>query len=217
MVVMDGHTAHTNNWAAIEALISAGIQVVLIPSHTSHYLQPLDKNPFSQFKFYWNYHLEDFNRRNSGKVLNNESFFQVFNIAWHKGVTPHTVRVGFKRCGLEPLDRTMITEEMLEVSTCFSESLVLFRLRFGCVSVAFSVTKFPTIPIFIPGFEPLKHKLMHSCYASCLCRVRSEGGPTSCCSTEGHPDCCCCQTREGEGEDHSSCNCNSCPATPVFR
>lgn len=118
---MDGHTAHTNNWPAIEALLAADIEVLLIPAHTSHYLQPLDKNPFQGFKFHWNIELENFNRKNAGKALNKENFFSVFNLAWAKGVTPHAVRCGFKRTGISPLDRGMIKDYMLEVSKAFCE------------------------------------------------------------------------------------------------
>ncbi len=153
LVLMDGHTAHTNNWSAIQSLIAANIQVILIPAHTSHFLQPLDKNPFSSFKFWWNICMEEFNRRNAGKALNNENFFSVFNLAWNKGMTPHNIRVGFKRTGIFPLDRSMISDDMVEVHRAFCElncergvakmpPFPCIWVAFGCVRVAFGYSLF---------------------------------------------------------------------------
>ncbi len=121
LLIMDGHSCHTKNFPAIDTLAKKNVSVLLLPSHASHKIQPLDKNPFSGFEHWWQVYLERYNRRNAGKPLNKEMFWQVFCPAWRKGVTPHSIRVGWKRCGLEPINRNKIKLKDLKAEVFQSE------------------------------------------------------------------------------------------------
>ncbi len=105
LILFDGHTAHTYNYRSIQAFDKAGIELLQIPAHSSHYLHPLDKNPFSCFKYWWKVCLEEHNRKVSGRTLGKDEFWSVFNRAWHRGMSPHNIRVGFMRTGVEPVDK----------------------------------------------------------------------------------------------------------------
>ena len=54
------------------------IEVLTIPHHTSHILQPLDSIPFAQFKKHWEKNLMRYNSSHSGRALNKIDFWEVF-------------------------------------------------------------------------------------------------------------------------------------------
>ncbi len=135
LVLIDGHSLHTNNYPVVHTMRQNQVAVLLLPSHASHVLQPLDKNPFSGFKDYWSLYLEKYNRKNCGKLISKEDFFLVFNLAWHYGMTPHNLRVGWKRCGLEPIDRELaLKADIMEKNQVYSKqtefSSVMYFLLF---------------------------------------------------------------------------------------
>ena len=53
LLIIDGHKSHLYNLLFYEAMRANGIEVLTIPPHTSHVLQPLDSIPFAQFKINW--------------------------------------------------------------------------------------------------------------------------------------------------------------------
>lgn len=123
VVLMDGHSTHTYNSLALDAFEEAGVHVILIPSHTSHHLQPLDKNPFSCFKFYWELYLNKYNHKHSGRAIGKDDFFSVFNCAWYKAMTKRNLEIGFKRSGIWPIDRKQIKPDMLLPNEVFSKNI----------------------------------------------------------------------------------------------
>jgi hypothetical protein len=127
ILLLDGHSTHTYNFPAMQAFEEVGVEVLLLPPHTTHYLQPLDKNPFSLLKHYWNHYLDKYNREHAGLHLNKVDFFQVFNLAWNKAITPHNIRLGFIRTGIEPLDRSKITPEMLQIHEAYESKRNMFN------------------------------------------------------------------------------------------
>ena len=50
LLIIDGHKSHLYNLPFYEAMWANGIEVLTIPPHTSHVLQPLDSIPFTQFQ-----------------------------------------------------------------------------------------------------------------------------------------------------------------------
>ena len=54
LLILDGHTTHSLNLEFIETMKKNNIILWCIPAHTSHVLQPLDKNVFSSLKTAWN-------------------------------------------------------------------------------------------------------------------------------------------------------------------
>ena len=119
LILMDGHTAHSKNYDAISAFHEANCHVLLIPAHSSHKLQPLDKNPFAALKFYWNKYLEEYNRKNAGRKLPKAEFFTVFNLAWFKAMTTRNILLGFERTGIHPFNPDKVKEEDLQTALPF--------------------------------------------------------------------------------------------------
>lgn len=162
LVITDGHSTHVNNYEAIKTLEAENIDCLLIPAHSSHLLQPLDRTPFGQFKHYWSEELEKYNRRNSGRALNKQDFFQVLNPAWKLGVTPHNIRCGWVRSGLWPVDRHKITDEDLEANAAFCKSQNNTKLTVACC-----------LPLLV--FLPVSNCLEIVCFLQVCTKVKNQG------------------------------------------
>jgi len=66
LLIIDGHKSHLYNLPFYEAMRANNIEVLTIPPHTSHVLQPLDSVPFAQFKRNWESNLRKYNSSHSG-------------------------------------------------------------------------------------------------------------------------------------------------------
>ena len=75
---IDGHKSHLYNLPFYEAMWANGIEVLRIPPHTSHVLQPLDSIPFAQLKENGKRIFEDVTAH-SGRSLNKVDFWEVFS------------------------------------------------------------------------------------------------------------------------------------------
>ena len=113
LIVMDSHYAHTFNYVYMKMMYERDIKVMGLKPHTSHLIQPLDKNPFSAFKDAFNNSLCKYNRQMGAKFLKKEDFFSVFNVAWEKSMTKKNIVAGFRRSGLWPPNRHVIMPEQL--------------------------------------------------------------------------------------------------------
>ena len=60
LLILDTHKSHIYNLQFLTLMISNNIEVLAIPGHTSHILQPLDSTPFANFKTAWNANLSDY-------------------------------------------------------------------------------------------------------------------------------------------------------------
>ena len=97
------------------------VKVMGIKTHTSHLIQALDRNPFSTFNDAFNAELHKYKCKH-GKYLKKEDFFIVFNVAWEKAMTKKNIIAGFKRSGLWPINRHVITPEHLGPSAVSDKS-----------------------------------------------------------------------------------------------
>ena len=66
LIIMDSHYVHTFN---MKMMYERDIKVMGLKPHTSHLIQPLDKNPFSSFKDAFNNALHKYNRCMGAKFL----------------------------------------------------------------------------------------------------------------------------------------------------
>ena len=57
------------------------IKVFALEPHSSHWDQPLDKNPFLAFEDAFNEGMQKFDRRVGGRGIQKSEFFSVFNLA----------------------------------------------------------------------------------------------------------------------------------------
>ena len=110
MLLLDGHTSHVYNKEFIKIMKDNNIIPFCLPSHTTHWLQPLDKSFFKSLKSHWNEFGLKFLRENGGRKPKKTEFFSIFSSAWLLSTTVETAQVGFRGTGLFPLNSKVIPE-----------------------------------------------------------------------------------------------------------
>ena len=150
LILMDSHYSHVFNYCYMKMMFDKDIKVMALEAHSSHFAQPLDKNPFSAFKQEFNFQMKRFNRSVGGRAITKQEFFPVFNIAWNKAMTPANIKAGFKRSGIWPPDMEVLPNELFSVSgqQCESSGLVLMLKEL--VQLCFSVCVCPLAFIVDP-------------------------------------------------------------------
>ena len=115
-LLIDSHYSHIFNYCYMSIMYTRNVKVMALEAHSSHFSQPLDKNPFSCFKHAFNKAMRRFNRQNGGRPIRKDEFFSVFNVAWQKAMTPENIKAGFKRTGLWPVNKDVFPKEMFRIS-----------------------------------------------------------------------------------------------------
>ena len=70
ILLMDSHNSDTFNFQFIQLMNKNNIEVLVLPSHTTHCLQPLDDDvPFTNFKNFWYEGIDDYVKKSRAKKL----------------------------------------------------------------------------------------------------------------------------------------------------
>ena len=113
LLLYDAHKSHIYNLDFLNLMVANKIEVLAIPGHTSHVLQPLDSTPFANFKTNWNLKLTDYLFHNVGCAMPKQDFWIPFWPAWRKSMTVAAVQSGFRKTGIFPINRNMIKQSDL--------------------------------------------------------------------------------------------------------
>ena len=111
ILILDGHTTHSLNLKFIELMSENGIILWCLPPHTSHILQPLDKDVFCHLKREWAKHGKEFIHSIGGRVMTNADKMTLINKVLPLAFTERNIRNGFKRTGLYPFNPIAISPD----------------------------------------------------------------------------------------------------------
>ncbi len=70
LLILDGHVSHMSSPDMLQHTESNDIILLYLPSHTTHYLQPLDHSFFKNFKHFWSDACNTFEFQNPGHKIN---------------------------------------------------------------------------------------------------------------------------------------------------
>ena len=129
------------------------IKVMALEAHSSHYSQPLDKNPFSSFKMEFNNQMKKFNRTSGGRAITKAEFFPVFNLAWNRSMTADNIKAGFKWTGIWPPDSDALPDYLFAVN---NQSESSGSVQFSCGEVQF-------VSSSLKHFFHCKYMYMYTC------------------------------------------------------
>ena len=117
---IDGHGSHLSI-EALEYCKTNKIELVCIPPHTSHRLQPLDTHFNGPLKKCWSDEVSELLRNKEKVILTKYQFHEVFNIVWQKMLTTMRPKIvgGFQHCGIFPLGNPVKDDEF-NLSRSFS-------------------------------------------------------------------------------------------------
>ena len=122
ILILDGHTSHTG----VDVLTYAKehkIDLLCIPPHTSHRLQPLDTHWNGPLKKLWERLVFQHLQENSVVRLNRFEFMKLISDAWKEmSEKRHLVIRGFQHCGIFPL-KNVVTQSEFEINKSFLAAL----------------------------------------------------------------------------------------------
>ena len=110
-MVLDGHKSHIT-LDVLQKAKTCGLDMISLPSHTSHVLQPLDVACFGPFKKVFKAYRDLWNMQGKGNKVNKEHLAQWTFLALKKALTAPNIRAGFKGCGIWPLNFVAMKAKM---------------------------------------------------------------------------------------------------------
>ncbi|XP_074036718.1 uncharacterized protein [Leptinotarsa decemlineata] len=122
VLFLDGHSCHCNSVEMLEYAEANDITLLYFPSHTTQFLQPLERSFFKSLKSHYNSVCNTFGKTNPTKKINRLSFGKLFDDAWSKSATVENGKGGFKACGLYPFNPSAIPEYAFLTECAFSHS-----------------------------------------------------------------------------------------------
>ena len=103
ILFMDGHSSHLTV-EAINFCVDHDIEILCLPPHSSHRLQPLDTHFNKPMKASWADEVKRYLSQSEKVVLTKYEFGKVFSRVWASMQTKNDlIRRGFDHCGLFPL------------------------------------------------------------------------------------------------------------------
>ena len=110
LLILDGHNSHVT-LEVVKISMEAGLDIVSLPSHTSHALQPLIAC-FAPFKTdFWKYR-DLWSMQNKTRVVGKQELCEWTSKALHDALTPHNIKSGFRKAGIWPLDHMVVAGAM---------------------------------------------------------------------------------------------------------
>lgn len=102
VIILDGHTSHLNDTDTLEFALSNNIELLCLPSHCTHYLQPLDRAFFRSLKLYFNQATNQWMKTKDRIIISRLSFGALLNEAWIQSATVKNGVSGFRATGIYP-------------------------------------------------------------------------------------------------------------------
>ncbi|KAJ8940780.1 hypothetical protein NQ314_010590 [Rhamnusium bicolor] len=107
---MDGHSSHCSNVELLDYAVANDVILFCLPSHSTHWLQPLDRSFFKPLKTYWSKTCQNWVHNNPGRKLGRLQFASLLNAAWCKAATIQNGTSGFRTCGIYPFNPEQIPD-----------------------------------------------------------------------------------------------------------
>jgi len=121
LLILDGHASHINSPDMLQMAAEKNIHILCLPSHTTHYLQPLDRAFFKPLKTYYRNACCEWANANPTKKIGRHHFGLLLSKAWSQAATMQTGISGFRATGIYPFCPTAIPEHAY-LETQISES-----------------------------------------------------------------------------------------------
>jgi hypothetical protein len=128
LLILDGYISHVNVEVVQEAR-RAGLDLLILPSHTSHALQPLDVSIFKPFKQFFGQYKDYWISMNLNQPASKDILVQWVSLSLKKALTENNIRKGFSGTGIWPLN-VHVVDSMLGPSELFSFPLEEENMRY---------------------------------------------------------------------------------------
>ena len=106
LLIVDGHTSHVTI-EVTKTCMNNGIDIMTLPSHTSHSLQPLDRTCCAPFKADFRRIRDDWIRHHKNTKVEKSMLCEWTSKALGQALTPSNIKAGFRRCSGGTLNYTL--------------------------------------------------------------------------------------------------------------
>ena len=103
LLILNGHNFHVS-LEVVKISIESQLDIVSLPSHTSHGLQPLDIARFKPFNTTFRKQRNLWSLRSKNKVVEKQDLCEWTSKAFRASLTLSNVKAEFKKTGIWPLD-----------------------------------------------------------------------------------------------------------------
>ena len=110
VLLLDGHATHCNSVEMLEYANQNEIILISMPSHTSHYLQPLDRSVFKSLKNHFYEQCRLWLKQNPGRRITRLSFGALLDKAWGKAASAENAISGFRATGVYPFNPAAVPD-----------------------------------------------------------------------------------------------------------
>lgn len=110
VLLIDGHSTHCNSVEMFDYANENDIILISMPSHTSHFLQPLDHLVFKALKTHFNEQCQLWLQQHPTREITKSLFGTLLNKAWIKAATPGNAISSFEATGVFPFNPTAIPD-----------------------------------------------------------------------------------------------------------
>jgi len=139
LLIMDGHT---NNIDVTNRARENNVQLLVLPSHCTHRIQPLDISILS-LNSYYNAEVTCWLCSHPGRAVTEQEIGELFNTEYGKAANVQNAVSGFKKAGISPFPDDPLTEEDFAGSWCtdqpeesYPELQLLANVGVACHTVA---------------------------------------------------------------------------------
>lgn len=113
-LTVDGHNSHYTR-AFLEYARAHRIIVICYPSHATHVLQGLDVVIFAVLKRYISEERDRWERE-TGESVGKSNFLAIFGRAHIRALTPDLIKTAFRKTGISPFDRNVVSKDNMAPS-----------------------------------------------------------------------------------------------------
>ncbi|XP_069680594.1 uncharacterized protein [Periplaneta americana] len=110
LLILDGHSSHTQSLKAIEICRQYGVIMLSLPSHCTHHLQPLDVSFFKPLNTFMSAAISTKMRELPGQRLNIQHIASLVGVTFPRAANMQIAMNGFKHTGLWPVNRNVFSE-----------------------------------------------------------------------------------------------------------
>lgn len=110
LLIIDGHSSH-KGLAFGEKALANFVDVIVLPPHCSHKMQPLDVAFMGPFKSYYASASENFMRKFPGKAITLYDVAELMGVAYLKAASAEVAENGFRKSGIWPFNRNVFSDE----------------------------------------------------------------------------------------------------------
>ena len=122
LLILDGHDSHKSLDAVIFCREN-GVEMLSLPPHTSHRLQPLDRTFFKSLKSNYRHAIESWLITNRNRRVALTDVVAIFGSAYNRAATIGCAINGFRVTGIWPVDEHIFDQELQpSVSTPYTPS-----------------------------------------------------------------------------------------------